>query len=164
MICAQWRPVPQRPIDLADQAAQPGAGLAAASSACQVRLLMMIKKHAGMAWSPILPWKWQFLTASVISRERKIDKCWFNEQSCQRKRRRLLSVAKEKLERTNAPLGIQAGKRSEFLAPTQPHEPLLPSDPTIPSDFLCQLISPPDPGRDYPVGYSSTIYRQPLLS
>ena len=57
MICAQWRPVPQRPIDLADQAAQPGAGLAAASSACQVRLLMMIKKHAGMAWSPILPWK-----------------------------------------------------------------------------------------------------------
>ena len=56
------------------------------------------------------------------------------------------------------------GKRPEFLAPTQPHEPLLPSDPTIPSDFLCQLISPPDPGRDYPVGYSSTIYRQPLLS
>ena len=86
MICAQWRPVPQRPIDLADQAAQPGAGLAAASSACQVRLLMMIKKHAGMAWSPILPWKWQFLTASVISRERKIDKCWFNEQSCQKEK------------------------------------------------------------------------------
>jgi len=110
---------PKRLIDLADDAVplpSPTPGDQETRICCPHPVKILAWQKFWQVWSPM---------------QEKIDRCWFNEKSCQRKGGDRSLASRGQVEEDKCLVLVQRGKRLKFAAPTQPHEPLLPSDPTI---------------------------------